>query len=156
MFSLNGSENWTTDIVGDNKRRFTCTSLIDLGVTTTTTFDAISNIYVNTKNASYIDLSEVFILRYLSQYNQNRIDIMTEAYQDVASFEAFLNNTNMQVLYELATPITYQLPTTVVKSLRGVNNISADSGDVRDGKYIADASLTIASFDARITALENQ
>lgn len=130
MFALNGSEKWTTDIVGDNKRRFTCTSLIDLGVTTSTTFDAISNIYVNTKNASYTDLSEVFILRYLSKYNQNRIDIMTEAYQDVASFKAFLNSTNMQIVYELATPLTYQLSKQQIKSLVGVNNIFADTGEV--------------------------
>lgn len=40
-----------------------------------------------------------------------------------------------QCVYELATPLTIQLPTTVVKSLRGVNNISADSGDVLDLSY---------------------
>lgn len=79
----------------------------------------------------------------------------------VNNFKAYIteqinNNTPIEVVYELATPLTIQLPTTVVKSLRGVNNISANSGDVRDGKYIADASLTIASLDARITALENQ
>jgi hypothetical protein len=43
-----------------------------------------------------------------------------------------------QLVYELATPLTIQLPTTVVKSLRGVNNISADSGDVLGGKYFAE------------------
>ncbi len=43
----------------------------------------------------------------------------------------------VQLVYELATPLTIQLPTTVVKSLRGVNNISADSGDVLDLSYLA-------------------
>lgn len=136
MFALDGSENWATDIVGDNKRRFTCTSLIDLGVTTTTTFDAISNIYVNTKSASYIDLSEVFILRYLSQYNQNRIDIMTEAYQDVASFKAFLNSTNMQIVYELATPEEIPQDSLSIATQEGTNNLWADSGDVQSGEYM--------------------
>jgi hypothetical protein len=73
---------------------------------------------------------------------------------DATEFKTAMSG--VQLVYELATPFTIQLPTTVVKSLRGMNNISVDSGDVRDGKYIADASLTIASLDARITALENQ
>ena len=84
----------------------------------------------------------------------NYIDIYNPNYNNVSDFVEAMSGQSL--VYELATPITIQLTPTVVKSLRGVNNISADSGDVRDGKYIADASLTIASLDARITALENQ
>jgi hypothetical protein len=42
------------------------------------------------------------------------------------------------IVYPLATPLTIQLPPTVVKSLEGVNNISADSGDVLGGKYFSE------------------
>ena len=52
--------------------------------------------------------------------------------------KTFLQNNNLQFVYELATPLTIQLPTTVVKSLEGVNNVWADSGDVLGGKYFAE------------------
>jgi hypothetical protein len=83
--------------------------------------------------------------------------IPVKIYDSSESLSDFKNKyPNLQLVYELATPITYQLTPTQVKSLLGSNNVWADCGDVIDGKYIADASLTIASFDARITALENQ
>ena len=62
----------------------------------------------------------------------------------------------IQVLYRYATPSTFVSQPTPIKSLEGTNNVWGDCGDVRDGKYIANASSTIASLDARITALENQ
>lgn len=54
---------------------------------------------------------------------------------DDAQFKTAMNG--VQLIYELATPLTIQLPTTVVKSLRGANNISADSGDILDLSYLA-------------------
>lgn len=42
-----------------------------------------------------------------------------------------------QVVYKLATPLTIQLTPTVVKSLRGMNNVFADSGNILDLSYLA-------------------
>ena len=50
---------------------------------------------------------------------------------------------NLQVCYELATPLTIQLSPTVVKSLRGMNNVFADSGSVLDAEYIRDLTAII-------------
>lgn len=45
--------------------------------------------------------------------------------------------TGAQVVYELATPQTYQLTPTAVKSLLGYNNIFANSGDITSLQYFS-------------------
>lgn len=70
--------------------------------------------------------------------------------------KTFLQSNNLQFVYELATPITIQLTPTQVKSLLGVNNVWADTGDVLDAEYIRDMTTIINSLIARIEALENQ
>jgi hypothetical protein len=45
--------------------------------------------------------------------------------------------TGQTFTYPLATPITIQLSPTVVKSLRGMNNVFADSGNILDLSYLA-------------------
>lgn len=54
----------------------------------------------------------------------------SSASQTLADFKSQLADTNAQVVYELATPITVQLTPTEVKALLGVNNVWADSGDI--------------------------
>jgi hypothetical protein len=68
-------------------------------------------------------------------YDSARMYVRDSAYNDVTAFKN--SPTNSQLVYELATPLTYQLPTTVVKSLRGMNNVSADSGNILDLSYLA-------------------
>lgn len=50
--------------------------------------------------------------------------------------------TGAQVVYELATPITYTLTPTEIRTLLGANNIWADTGDV-DVDYRADTKLYV-------------
>jgi hypothetical protein len=64
-----------------------------------------------------------------------RLYIKDSRFIDATAFKTAMNG--VQLVYELATPLTIQLTPTVVKSLEGVNNISADSGDVLGGKYFA-------------------
>ena len=45
--------------------------------------------------------------------------------------------TPIQICYELATPITYQLTPTQVKSLLGTNNVWADTGDIIELEYFS-------------------
>lgn len=67
-------------------------------------------------------------------------------------FKTWVSNNNIQFCYELATPITYQLTPTQIKSLLGVNNIFADTGDIinlyyytQNARDIADAVMSIIS-----------
>ena len=51
-----------------------------------------------------------------------------DAYSDLATFRTSV--TGQQLVYELATPITYQLTPTEVRTLLGDNNIWSDTGSV--------------------------
>ena len=61
------------------------------------------------------------------------------------------------VVYELATPVTYQLSAEQVKTLLGVNNVWASTGSMKEITYPADTKLYIdkkfAELSAAITAL---
>lgn len=58
-----------------------------------------------------------------------------------------------RIVYPLATPQTYQLTPTQVKSLLGENNVWADTGDV-DVHYVRDLTITIDDILSRLEALE--
>lgn len=72
----------------------------------------------------------------------------------VDDWKTWLSTNNLQLVYELATPITYQLTPTQIKSLLGNNNAWCDTGDV-NVKYNKDATTVINSLISRIEALEN-
>ena len=59
-----------------------------------------------------------------------------------AAINAFLAENPIQVVYSLATPLTYQLSATEIKSLLGINNVWSDAGDV-EVEYRADTKLYI-------------
>jgi len=51
--------------------------------------------------------------------------------------------TGAQVVYDLTTPITYQLSPTAINTLLNTNNIFADTGDILDGEYWSKNPLTV-------------
>lgn len=53
------------------------------------------------------------------------------------ALKAYLATNDIQVVYELATPLTIQLTPTAVKSLLGSNNVWADTGDIKDAEYFS-------------------
>ena len=59
------------------------------------------------------------------------------------TFKAWLANNPTQVVYELATPQTYQLDPVQVACLLGQNNVWADCGDIEEVKYKADVQLWV-------------
>ena len=56
-------------------------------------------------------------------------------YNDADAYKTAMSG--VQLVYELATPITIQLTPTMVKSLRGKNNVFTDSGNILDLNYLA-------------------
>ena len=64
--------------------------------------------------------------------NGNRIFVKDSAYVDAAAFKTAMPG--VKLVYELATPVTYQLTPTQVTALRGQNNIWADTGSAQ-AKY---------------------
>ena len=82
----------------------------------------------------------------------NGVRVKDSNYTTVADFKTAMNG--VQLVYELATPLTIQLTPTAVKSLLGSNNVWADTGDIKDCVYRRDMNTTINDIIARIEALE--
>lgn len=57
-------------------------------------------------------------------------------------YKTWLASNPLQVVYPLATPLTYQLSATEIKSLLGINNVWSDAGVV-EVEYRADTKLYI-------------
>jgi hypothetical protein len=68
------------------------------------------------------------------------IECRDSSYTDADTFKTAMNG--VQLVYELATPQTYNLTPTEVKTLLGINNIFADCGDA-DVEYVRDATSII-------------
>lgn len=68
------------------------------------------------------------------------IRIRDNSYADAAAFKTAMSG--VYLVYELATPQTYQLTPQAVLTVLGTNNIWADTGDV-EVSYIADTKLYI-------------
>ena len=71
------------------------------------------------------------------------------------SINAYLTSNPLTIVSPLATPQTYTLTPTEVRTILGANNISADSGDV-DLVYVRDLNIVINDLIDRVTALENE
>ena len=78
-------------------------------------------------------------------FNPTNVVVKDLRYTDTTAFKTAMNG--VQLVYELATPITYQLTPTQVKSLLGVNNVWADTGDVKELIYFRNAKSTQAIKD---------
>lgn len=82
---------------------------------------------------------------YIASYNGETLPSTWISDRDVYA-EGSTPTTGAEVCYKLATPLTIQLTPTQVKSLLGVNNIWADTGDV-DIIYFRNAKSTQAIRD---------
>lgn len=97
----------------------------------------ISNMY--SRNAIYSNNTNQGIFETI---NNLRIRYGEEI--SLESFRENLSNTPLQVVYELATPITYQLTPQELRTFKANNNIWSDTGDSAI-QYRADIDLIINS-----------
>ena len=84
--------------------------------------------------------------------NNKKIYVVDTTHSTTTDFTNFVNG--KKIVYPLATPTTYNTQPTAIKSLRGVNNVYANTGDVNDCVYRRDMSSTIDDIIARLEALE--
>ena len=83
------------------------------------------------------------------------IVFLVEGITSESAMKTWLTNNTPQFVVPLATPQTYQLTPTEVKSLLGVNNIFADSGNILNAEYVRDTTTIINQILARLDALES-
>jgi hypothetical protein len=68
--------------------------------------------------------------------NDNQLVVMSDLNE--TEFKSLLSSNNLQVVYELATPLTIQLTPTAISTQDGTNNLWADSGDIQSGEYFVE------------------
>lgn len=124
-----------------------------LGATSATIVKAyctcFKQVAANALNSASID--KVFAIHhYFSSYHE--LNIIDTDYTDTTSLKTAMQG--QKLAYELATPVTYQLTPTEIRSLLGVNNVWADCGSITELKYTRDLNLCINDIIARIEALE--
>jgi hypothetical protein len=94
--------------------------------------NVVSNLFGKQPNYPYCQINSVKTIRIA-------FDINDTNYDTVAKIQALLTSNPLQAVYELATPTTYQLTPTQVKSLLGTNNVWADTGDIEELEYFSKA-----------------
>lgn len=128
-----GSLNWSRGDTGITGRyRFTTQSLRSAIIATPSSVvaDLTTSIYITVKGdtgwASDID-------NVIWCDNYKDINVVNSSYTDATAFKTAMNGA--QLVYPLATPITYQLTPAQVSTLLGQNNIFADCGQILQGEY---------------------
>lgn len=143
----------------------------------TYTGDASENwIYTSSLNRVYINIADAIrpsdyaeiqsnILHYslpqenYGSYINNQGNLIVYAPTTITSasdWKTWLSSNNLQIVYELATPQTYQLTPAQVTTLLGQNYVSHNGGGNIKVVYIRDLDITINDLIDRVTALENE
>ena len=141
--TFNGSENWVSTTANGHTRQRVNSVLIGIKQITGgwQTPNLISDIYpTKTPNATYAGTVGI-----TNQQNSADLYIMDNRYDYVGStsdYKTWLSTNNLKVVYELATPQTYQLTPTEVATLLGDNTIWADTGDT-EVEYRANTELWV-------------
>ena len=127
-----GTLSWTYD---SNVPRFYTTSIIN-SIKTGTNYSAV----ISDRYATYDGIGNPpdnhisqNVTAGVGGTSTGVVIIKDTAYTDKDAFTAALSGS--QLVYELATPQTYQLTPTQVSTLLGQNNIFADCGQILEGKY---------------------
>lgn len=86
----------------------------------------------------------------------NRIYLINEDYTDEGALKASLSGT--QFIYELATPIVYQLTPTQINNLLGLNQMYCDTGNItvkhKSNGVVVTNTGAIVSFDVGVEDME--
>ena len=149
MTTFNGSENWV-NVGGSYPFAFQLDTY--LRPNSKNQIGNISSLYPWTT----VEVPTNNAIRWQIDTPTGRLYVYDYTYTaDLTGFKAMLQTTPLQVCYYLATPITYQLTPTQVRSLLGTNNVWADTGDVNEAVYTRDLNITVNDIISRIEALEN-
>ena len=146
--TFNGSENWQIMTSAGYPYAFRLDGSWGAKSVRVGTKNAISNIW-DYSLTSFTDHGFRF-----ADNNGDILYIYERLYEgDLNGFKAFLNTNNMQMVYNIATPLTYTLTGEEVRSILGQNYIEADSGEITVA-YVRDLNSCISNIISRLEALE--
>lgn len=136
--TLNGTEDWDKSATPNDHWRF-ATSLSDAKMVGLNDYGVISDTYpAKTPANTYTAQTGVSL-----NTSTSTLFICDETYTTKEDFATALQTNNVQVVYELATPVTYNLTNLeVIETLKGVNNVWSDGGNCAV-EYSCDTKLYI-------------
>lgn len=145
--TFNGTEDWRVYVSDynttywihiDDKRAGIMTTICDR-------FENIKSCWSNAGSGKYGVFSDnnLFSRLYFRPPN--------ESIANIDQYKAWLSDNNIQVIYELATPITYQLAPQEIDTIIGTNTIYADTGDV---SVLYPKTLTPAETVSNVSLME--
>lgn len=139
---LDGTEDYQ---VGEtsNFRYFNCLSSIYL--TNAWETNVLSNEFAKQGTYPYVQFDGSKQVRFCFSLNDTSVTT-------VAELQTLLQNTPAQIIYKLATPQTYQLTPTQLRTLEDTNNITSNTGAIE--KIVYFKSSIIADIYERLLALE--
>ena len=79
--------------------------------------------------------------------SSSSLRVRDSAYTDAAAFKTAMNG--VQLVYELATPIEVDVDPTTIKTVDGINNVWADTGDI-EVEYCADTKRYIQKLISQL------
>lgn len=89
-------------------------------------------------------------IRLVSSYFRVRF---TPLFDTLEALNTWIASNNIEVLYELTTPQVYTISAPQVETLKGMNTIFADTGDIKAVEYPADTKLFIEKKISELQAL---
>jgi len=137
------TEAWGTDTSSGLRRFYTTISDANAGSTSARN-SIIANIGKFNANSADDTVGTIFIRN--ASGAARMYYIPEQIPTDVPTFRTWLASNNLQVYYELATPVTYQLTAQQVNSLLGVNNVWHDANGETSITARADIGLLINSL----------
>ena len=116
------------------KKIFYSSSLANdlISITGATVYNALSNEYqiLSVNNLYNNETDNSFAIGYI--YSDKNVNVIDNRYTSASDFKT---NVTGMIVYELATPVTYQLTPTQVRALVGVNNVFNDTNGNTEVSY---------------------
>ena len=134
IIELDGNENWVLANTGVSNYFYTYQASIETNTAYTPFCNKYPPVY---PSSSWSNTAQGIVL-----YSTGWIRIRWGEEDTLANFKASLAEEPLQIVYPLATPLTYQLSAEQLTTLLGTNHIWVDSGDV-EVEYRADTKLYI-------------
>lgn len=118
LYTGDNGEDWSMQTIDDGKNYFIS---FTQAAQTYTSSDLFCNM-AKTKTSDSVSLvqGEIFVSRY---HNLNVCLGTASGTSSLAEWRTWLSSHNLQVVYRLANPITYQLTPQTIRTMRGRNNI---------------------------------
>lgn len=140
-----GSLEWARQYVNSRYRYGSASISNNIKIESSYTNGLLSScFYANDSPVTNISLNGT-----IAKYNNGWIYVICDEYSNVNDFVA--NMTGQTLIYDIDTPITVQITPQEILALEGVNEISADSGDVISCVY----SKIVKYISARSVFMDN-